>query len=253
MYGKIFASLFTGSMRGKGDLQLVFTYMISNATEEGICDFTPQCISDATGKPIDLIERCLTELESPDEMSRTRSDDGRRIRKLDPSRPWGWHIINYQMYRSIATREAMKEAERLRKRDYRMRTSGQCPGQIRDNTGPSAYDNASDYSEEDKSVREGVKRFVPPTPEEVDEYSKAIGYPMDGSAWCDKYIQKGWMVGKNKMKDWKAAVRNWKSNGWLPDKPNLQPSFQDRETERKRRLREVARQCGKGSNEQPLE
>ena len=66
MYGKIFSSLFTGSMRGKGDLQLVFTYMISNATEDGVCDFTPRCIADATGKPLDVIQACLAELESPD-------------------------------------------------------------------------------------------------------------------------------------------------------------------------------------------
>ncbi|MGB8296389.1 MAG: hypothetical protein WCG85_13260, partial [Polyangia bacterium] len=39
--------------------------------------------------------------------------------------------------------------------------------------------------------------------------------------WCDSYAQKGWTVGRNKMKDWHAAVRNWKANGW---KPNGSPS-----------------------------
>jgi hypothetical protein len=60
-------------------------------------------------------------------------------------------------------------------------------------------------------------RFVKPAPEEVSAYSAEIGYPMNGEAWCDAYEQKGWTVGKNKMKDWKAAVRNWKRNGWRPD------------------------------------
>lgn len=58
--------------------------------------------------------------------------------------------------------------------------------------------------------------FVPPTPAEVDVYSAEIGYPMNGQAWCDSYAQKGWVVGKAKMKDWKAAVRNWKSQKWTP-------------------------------------
>ena len=53
-----------------------------------------------------------------------------------------------------------------------------------------------------------------PTPEEVTAYSASIGYPLDGNAWCDFYEAKGWMVGRTKMKNWQAAVRNWKSNGW---------------------------------------
>lgn len=56
------------------------------------------------------------------------------------------------------------------------------------------------------------KNFVPPTPEEVEAYSIEIGYPLNGQGWCDSYAQKGWMVGKSKMKDWKAAVRNWKTS-----------------------------------------
>jgi uncharacterized protein YdaU (DUF1376 family) len=56
--------------------------------------------------------------------------------------------------------------------------------------------------------------FTPPTAEEVEAYSKEIGYPLNGQGWCDTYEQKGWMVGKSKMKSWKAAVRNWKTSGY---------------------------------------
>lgn len=59
-----------------------------------------------------------------------------------------------------------------------------------------------------------LKVFTPPTPSEVETYSKEIGYPLPGEAWCDSYAQKGWMVGKNKMKDWRCAVRTWKHNGF---------------------------------------
>jgi hypothetical protein len=71
----------------------------------------------------------------------------------------------------------------------------------------------------DKGTLKGTEclsRFVPPTPDEVTEYSKQLGYPMDGQAWCDSYEQKGWMVGRSKMKSWKAAVRNWKTQKWSP-------------------------------------
>lgn len=59
---------------------------------------------------------------------------------------------------------------------------------------------------------EGVpvsKRFVPPTPEEVNAYCQERHNGIDGSEFCDFYTSKGWKVGKNPMKDWKAAVRTW--------------------------------------------
>lgn len=55
---------------------------------------------------------------------------------------------------------------------------------------------------------------IPPTPDQVTAYSASIGYPMNGASWCDSYEQKGWKVGKGRMKNWQAAVRNWKTNGW---------------------------------------
>lgn len=58
-----------------------------------------------------------------------------------------------------------------------------------------------------KSVKE--KRFAPPTLENVMGYCQEMGYSIDTQRFIDFYESKGWMVGKNKMKDWKAAVRNW--------------------------------------------
>ena len=55
----------------------------------------------------------------------------------------------------------------------------------------------------------GVCRFAPPTTEEVSEYCKERGNKVDPQKFVDFYTMKGWMVGKNKMKDWKAAVRTW--------------------------------------------
>lgn len=53
------------------------------------------------------------------------------------------------------------------------------------------------------------KRFSPPTREEVQEYIQSQGYSVDADKFVDFYTSKGWMVGKNPMKDWKAAVRTW--------------------------------------------
>lgn len=63
------------------------------------------------------------------------------------------------------------------------------------------------------SIREG-KRFAPPTLEEVKAYCKERGNGVDPQHFFDYYTANGWKVGKNPMKDWKAAVRSWENNGF---------------------------------------
>lgn len=53
------------------------------------------------------------------------------------------------------------------------------------------------------------KRFVPPTVEEVRAYCAERKNNVDAERFVDFYESKGWMVGKDKMKDWKASVRTW--------------------------------------------
>lgn len=52
--------------------------------------------------------------------------------------------------------------------------------------------------------------FVKPSPEEVTDYAVSIGFKLDGQYFCDCYEARGWSIGKNPMKDWRAAVRTWK-------------------------------------------
>ena len=54
-----------------------------------------------------------------------------------------------------------------------------------------------------------TKRFVKPTLDEVTEYCNLRGAGIDPQGFIDFYESKDWMIGKNKMKDWKAAVRTW--------------------------------------------
>ena len=56
------------------------------------------------------------------------------------------------------------------------------------------------------------KKFVKPEPSEVSIYAKSIAFDLDGQHFCDHYESNGWRVGRNPMKDWKAAVRTWKKN-----------------------------------------
>ncbi len=52
-------------------------------------------------------------------------------------------------------------------------------------------------------------RFSPPTPAEVDAYAADAGISLDSCAFVDYYASKGWRVGSQPMRDWRAAARNW--------------------------------------------
>lgn len=52
-------------------------------------------------------------------------------------------------------------------------------------------------------------RFIPPTVDEVRDYCQENGYRIDSEYFIDYYTANDWMVGNNKMSDWKAVVRNW--------------------------------------------
>lgn len=54
--------------------------------------------------------------------------------------------------------------------------------------------------------------FIRPKPEEVSTYATELGFVLDGNHFVDHYEARGWLIGKNQMKDWKAAVRTWKRN-----------------------------------------
>ena len=81
-----------------------------------------------------------------------------------------------------------------------------------------------DSIEEDKSGQKPAsatkKRFIPPTVDEVDAYCKERKNAVDAETFVDFYSAKGWRVGSQPMRDWKAAVRTWeKREAQTPQKP----------------------------------
>lgn len=60
-----------------------------------------------------------------------------------------------------------------------------------------------------KDKKQIAKRFVPPSLDDVKSYCLERGNNVDAEAFIDFYESKGWKVGNQKMKDWKACVRTW--------------------------------------------
>lgn len=84
-------------------------------------------------------------------------------------------------------------------------------------------------------------RFTPPTQEEVFEYmqERDFAHRKESEAFVNFYESKGWLVGKSKMKDWKAAVRNWISRSNLPKTVKPQQQTYDHEAARQREIEEI--------------
>ena len=85
------------------------------------------------------------------------------------------------------------------------------------------FGNAKNAKEKEKEKeKENIKERLPngnpkkvfsrPSPKEVNDYCRERGNNIDGEAFVDYYNARGWMIGKNHMKDWKAAVRTWERN-----------------------------------------
>lgn len=64
-------------------------------------------------------------------------------------------------------------------------------------------------TKEKQPAKSTKKTFQKPTPAEVQAYCDERQNGISGEEFCDFYQSKGWMIGKNHMKDWKAAVRTW--------------------------------------------
>lgn len=88
--------------------------------------------------------------------------------------------------------------------------------------------------EEKEKTHHKPSRFQKPTPQAVQAYAQSIGFELSGQKFCNSYESKGWLVGRTPMKDWKAAVRTWKSNGY--ESNNSEQSLNDK-------LLEERRQC----------
>lgn len=85
----------------------------------------------------------------------------------------------------------------------------------------------SEQKQKEKSSAKKEKVFTPPTIQEVQDYCTERQNGIDAENFWNFYQSKGWMVGKNKMKDWKACIITWeksrkKENGITNNRNNNQ-------------------------------
>lgn len=121
MYGKLFASMYDGTLATKGPWEALVTFqqMVILCDETGVLDITHEALSRRTTIPIEYIRKGIRALEKADPSSRTPTEGGRRIVRLSNDRTWGWRIVNYEYYRGIRTQEERRLYMRNYQRDRR--------------------------------------------------------------------------------------------------------------------------------------
>ena len=132
------------------------------------------------------------------------------------------HVSNWERYQNVDGMEKIREQTRQRVAAFRERKA--LDGNVTSNvtvTQCNAPDIETELDKEPELDREldnrSRKRFTAPTVEEVSAYCRERGNSVDPQHFVAHYEANGWKVGRNPMKDWKAAVRTWERNSY--DKP----------------------------------
>lgn len=125
MFGKLFASLYTGSMVGAGPVPFaLMPYIIANARPDGEVggqvELNPRLLATIIGTSETEIREAIEFLCKPDPHSRTPDEGGRR---LIPLGPFDYRVVNYAKYRAIQDEEDRREQNRQAAERYRAKLS----------------------------------------------------------------------------------------------------------------------------------
>ena len=219
--------------------QVLYLHLCMNADDDGIVD-NPKAIVRGCGKSIDHLTKLVKK------RFLLQLDNGLILIKH-------WKINNYiqkDRYKATAYKEELSEIVVKNNGAYtENKTSDTQETENVDTQEDETLDTQETESVDTqyrlgkvsigKSNREGVKpqkRFIPPTPQEVKAYCLEKGYSIDAEQFVAFYESKGWLVGKNKMKNWKAAVITWvkrQDQDAQPKKSKFETAWRDIEQQRR--------------------
>lgn len=132
-----------------------------------------------------------------------------------------WRIHNYiqkDRYKETLYTEEKRQLAIDEKNAYTEAYKRQCIQNGYKTDTQDSIELVQDSIELGKDNKTPAKRFTPPTYEEVATYCRERNNNVDPAHFIDYYTANDWKVGRNKMKDWKAAVRTWERNGFSNNK-----------------------------------
>lgn len=173
-YAKLFSSILRSSIWAEPlETKIVWITMLALSDRYGYVGASIPGIAQASGVPVQKAAEAIERFLAPDEWSRSKEFDGRRIEVADR----GWTILNYERFRDMRDEEARREYERDRKRAQRARQAGidrDSPGQKAEKVdcpAMSAHAEASAYAETSTRVQKHPS-FLP-------SFGAAVPVPVD--------------------------------------------------------------------------
>lgn len=209
MYGKVFSSLWDGTLGQNWEVWSLFVFMLSNCDADGHLDMTQESISLRSGIPLDKVRDGIAVLSEPDDRSRSQAEDGRRIILIDDHRDWGWLIVNHSKYRALQDRETVRAQTNERVRIHRLKRS------VTVGNGKKRHADADTDANADAEKRERqAPRTSARTVSEAVQRELETKYPqLDVQGIIEKLLNHA-----KPYKNWDIAARNWckeaQQRGW---------------------------------------
>jgi len=112
MYVKIFGSILDSSIwEADSDTRVVWITMLAMADEHGMVYASESGLARRAQLSADKLAAALSVLENPDEDSRDKTNEGRRLERLEGA----WQILNYHKYRELRTSKQMADSARQKR------------------------------------------------------------------------------------------------------------------------------------------
>ena len=178
MYGKIFESIYDGSLYGHWEAIVTMQQRIVLTDADGVIDMTPPAIAGKTSIPLEILEKGLKILSEPDPYSRSHGCDGVRIQLLDEQRPWGWFLVNHKKYQDLRTAEDRRKYMRGYMRNRRKEESV-------DNSVNNGKQSLAQLANKDKNKDKDKDKSTtaPAVPAEFAEFKEAYPKRSGSQPW----------------------------------------------------------------------
>jgi hypothetical protein len=126
MYGRIFETMFEGSMVGAGcPTFAVWSYVITKMRADrdvgAQVDLNPVLLSAVLGEKVEVLEKVIEKLCRPDAKSRSPDKEGRRLVRLGQ---FSYQVVNGAKYIAIRNKDEQRRSDRERKKRERAKPSG---------------------------------------------------------------------------------------------------------------------------------
>lgn len=203
MYGKFFASAFTGSMFGSGpEVFSTWAYVIANTRRDSHVELNIRLMAVAIGCSEDSVKKAIAFLCNPDPGSRSKELEGKRLLKVGE---YLYEVVNHQKYREIRNEDDRREYFRQKKAESRARKDG-VKAFVKNGQSKSIVSTHADAEEEAEKDISSFELF----------WSR---YPKKEAK---KECRKEWLKGSLPLNlimqalDWQLETRKW-IDGYAPN------------------------------------